>query len=136
VQGTNTRPRVEIDPEKPLAYTFDSRLSITDTAAVYAEFDLFDRFEDLRLGGVSLSLFDKNDAESLAELTTSKVETSSPNLRMMLDSVRDGAFSGAELNLNFSYRRLVFLRGEDFVRYADAKGFDLNDLAERGTIEQ
>lgn len=134
--GAGPRPDVEIDPDRPVVYTFSSRLSLTDTAAVYAEFDLLERFENLRLGGVSITLFDKADAESLVELTTSKVATPASNLRAMLDSVRDGAFAGTDLNLNLSYRRLSFVRGEDFVRYVDAKGFDLNDLAERGTIAQ
>lgn len=136
VQHGSTRQQVEIDPERPLVYTFNSRLSLTDTAAVYAEFDLFDRFEDLKLAGASVTLFDKNDSESFAELKTTKVKTSSADLRMMLDSVREGTFANVELNLNLSYRQLSFLRGEDFVRYADAKGFDINDLAERGQIEQ
>lgn len=130
VEKGGAAKKVQIDPVKPISVTFPTRRKATDTASAYAELDALSAFAGVAVADAGVAILDKADSESYAEFNTSKVKTSPEKIREMLDSVREGVFAGADVILTFSYKRLYFASGADFLRYAELKKLDVDGLAE------
>lgn len=125
-----------IDDKKPLEYTMHIMRKCSDTASTYAEFDKLQKIGGTYVKYFTVTLTEKGNADNYMEINTSKVPYDTSNLQATVDLIRESAFAGKEVIVEFQYKIIRFNQGEDFKRWIDMNKMDMNEISKNGEIKQ
>ena len=81
-------------------------------------------------------LTEKERPDNYVELTSGNVIYDAGNLQATIDIVRDSAFAGKDVIVEFEYKVLRFVQGATFKRWIDMNKLDLNEIRKHGEIVQ
>ena len=130
------KKKVEIDDGKPLEYTLNSQKKCTSTEMAYAEFARLKRLQGTYVRQFTVTISDKNNPEKFMEITTAKVEWDAGNLQASVELIRDSAFAGKDVEVQFEYKMLLFTTGVAFKQWVEVNKLDAVELEQKGTIKQ
>ncbi len=128
--------KVIIDDKKPLEYTLNIMRKCSDTASTYAEFDRLQRIVGTYVKYFTVTLTEKGNADNYMEINTSKVPYDTSNLQATVDLIRESAFAGKDVIVEFQYKTISFVLGEYFKRWIDMNKMDMNEIGKNGEIKQ
>ena len=109
------RKTIQINDDTPVSYTMKSMKKCSDTAASYEE---------------------KNNTNNYMELNTASVPYDAGNLQATVDLIRDSAFHGKDVIVEFEYKTILFLTGAEFKQWIDMNKLDMNELTKNGEVKQ
>jgi hypothetical protein len=70
------------------------------------------------------------------ELTTATVPYDAGNLQATVDLIRDSAFAGKDVIIEFEYKTMLYTSGAQFKEWIELNKLDMNDLRKEGDIKQ
>ena len=127
---------LKINPNKPLEYRMKSKKTLTDTAAVFTELDVFNKIQGTRINEFSCLISDKGSTGGYLEINSNAVAYSIADIIGMINTVRSAGFQNKDTEVHMDYGCLLFSSGEAFLRWVDDEKYDLNTLANNGEIIQ
>ena len=125
-----------IKDDKPLEYTFKSMKKCSDTAATYADFAMLQKLTGTLIRHFTVVISQKEQTDNYMEISTAKIPYDAENLQATVDLIRDTAFSGIDVVVEFEYKTILFLTGAAYKEWVEINKLDLNDLARDGDIKQ
>jgi hypothetical protein len=128
--------KIEIDDAKPLEYTLSSQKKCGDTELAYAEFAKLKQLPGTFIRQFTVTISEKNNPDNYMEITTAKVLWDTDNLQSMVDLIRETAFAGKEVEVEFEYKTILFTTGASFKQWVEANKLDAGELNKKGTINQ
>ena len=136
VLATQSQNKVEIRDEVPLEYMMNSQKKCSDTEQAYAEFAKLKKLPGTFIRQFTVTISQKDDPDNYMEITTAKVPWDTNNLQSMVDLIRDTAFFGKEVEVEFEYKSILFTTGAAFKQWVDVNKLDASELGKRGQIKQ
>ena len=136
IQEKPVEKKKEIDDTKPLEYTLKTMKKCSDTAATYTEFDKLQKIAGTYVRHFTVIITEKGNTENYMEVTTAKVPYDASNLQATVDLIRDSAFEGKDVVVEFEYKSIAFRLGEYFKRWVDMNKMDMNEIEKDGEIKQ
>ena len=130
------KPKVEIDDAKPLEYTLNARKKCSHTEMAYSEFAKLKQLPGTYIRQFTVTISDKSNTEKYMEITTAKVEWDADSLQASVDLIRESAFAGKDVEVEFAYKTILFTTGATFKQWIEVNKLDASELAEKGTISQ
>jgi len=79
---------------------------------------------------------EKSNPENYMELSTANVPYDADNLQATIDLIRESAFIGKDVVVEFDYKTLLFLSGSQFQEWIESNKYDLSEIQKKGTIKQ
>jgi hypothetical protein len=70
------------------------------------------------------------------EITTAKVPWDTDNLQSMVDLIRETAFGGKDVEVEFEYKTILFTTGTAFKQWVEVNKLDASELSRKGEIRQ
>ncbi|GHU53788.1 hypothetical protein FACS1894200_14260 [Spirochaetia bacterium] len=70
------------------------------------------------------------------EITTAKVLWDTDSLQKTIDTIRESAFAGKEVEVEFEYKTILFSTGAAFKQWVEINKLDASELGEKGAIKQ
>jgi hypothetical protein len=131
-----TERRTEIDGSKPLEYTMNSQKKCGDTEMAYAEFAKLKQLPGTFIRQFTVTISEKNAPDNYMEIATAKVLWDTENLRSMVDLIRETAFAGKDVEVEFEYKTILFNTGSAFKQWIDVNKLDAGELEKMGVIKQ
>lgn len=128
--------KFHIDDDKPLEYTLKSMKKCSDTASAYAEFSSLQKIKSTFIRHFTVVITEKGHSENYMEINTAKVPYDAGNLQATVDLIRDSAFVGRDVVVEFEYKTIRFASGADFKIWVDMNKIDMNLITENGEIRQ
>lgn len=125
-----------IDEAKPLEYTMHSQKKCSDTESTYTEFQKLKSLTGTYIRHFTVTIYEKNNYDNYMELSTAKVPYDAGNLQATVDLIRESAFEGKDVVIEFEYKTVLFLNGAQFKEWIEINKIDLNDLRKEGEIKQ
>ena len=127
---------VEIDDAKPLEYTMHIQKKCKDTESTYNEFQKLTTLKGTYIRHFTVTIYEKDNTDNYMELTTATVPYDAGNLQATVDLIRESAFSGKDVIIEFEYKTMLFINGGQFKDWIQAIKLDMNDLRKEGEIKQ
>ena len=127
---------ITINDDRGLEYTLKVMKKCSDTASSYEEFAKLQALPGTFIRQLTVYITDKNDNNNYLEISTSKVPYDASNLEATIEIIRDSAFAGKEVVVEFQYKTILFARGETFKRWVDMNKLDMNEITKIGDIRQ
>jgi hypothetical protein len=128
--------KIEIDDAKPLEYTLSSQKKCGDTELAYAEFAKLKQLPGTFIRQFTVTISEKSNPDNYMEITTAKVLWDTDNLQSMVELIRETAFAGKEVEVEFEYKTILFTTGAAFKQWVEANKLDAGELNKKGTINQ
>ncbi|MDR2176258.1 MAG: DUF499 domain-containing protein [Synergistaceae bacterium] len=128
--------QTKIDDSKPLEYTLNSQKKCGDTELAYAEFAKLKQLPGTYVRQFSVTVSEKSDHGNYMEITTVKVPWDTDNLQSMVDLIRETAFAGKDVEVEFEYKTILFNTGAAFKQWVEENKLDASELSKKGTINQ
>jgi hypothetical protein len=125
-----------IDDTKPLEYTLNTQKRCGDTELAYAEFAKLKQLPDTYIRQFTVTISDKSNPEKYMEITTSKVKWDAEHLQEIVDIIRDSAFAGKDVEIEFEYKTILFVTGAAFKQWVEQNKLDASELEKKGVINQ
>lgn len=125
-----------INADKPLEYTMYSQKKCSDTESTYTEFQKLKSLSNTFIRHFTVTISEKDNLENYMELSTDKVPYDAGNLQATVDLIRDSAFAGKDVIIEFEYKTVLFINGTQFKEWIEINKIDLNDLRKDGEIKQ
>ena len=129
-------PTLKIDETKPLEYTLKKAKVCTDTQQSYAELDILQKIPNAFIRAFTVTITNKANSDEYLEVNTTKVPYDAENLRATVDLIRESAFAGKDVIIEFEYRTILFITGKDFLNWMEMAKRDLNEVKKEGDIKQ
>lgn len=136
ITDTPVEEPLRIDEERPLEYTLRQMKKCGDTESAYAEFQKLRQLDRTLVRHFTVVISDKADNDIYMELTTAKVPYGADELQATVDLIRETAFAGKDVVVQFEYKTVLFLTGGQFKQWIELNKMDLRDLENEGTIKQ
>ncbi len=127
---------VKIDDSKPVSYTLKSMKKCSDTAASYNEFAYLQKMKGTFIRHFTVIISEKADTNNYMEMTTASVPYDAGNLQATVDLIRDSAFQGKDVIVEFEYKTILFMTGAEFKQWIDINKLDMNELTKNGEVVQ
>ena len=131
-----TTEKLRIDDSKSLEYTMREMKKCGDTASTYEELSNLQKLPGTFVRHFTVILTEKERPDNYVELTSGNVIYDAGNLQATIDIVRDSAFAGKDVIVEFEYKVLRFVQGATFKRWIDMNKLDLNEIRKHGEIVQ
>ncbi len=125
----------KIDKNKPLSYKYNKKKQMSDTESSYKELENLSKFEGVLISGASSYIYDKAKEDNYIEFNAG-LPYYIPDMRAIIDLVRETSFKNKDVVVTFEYKELLFTTGEKFEAWIDVNKLDLNILAKEGEIKQ
>ncbi len=125
-----------IDNSKPLEYTMTPHKKCGDTEMSYNEFQKLKQLAGTYIRQFTVVISDKQNADNYMEITTEKVPWDAGNLQAAVELIRDSAFAGKDVEVEFTYKTVLFITGEVFREWIDINKLDASELNQKGQIKQ
>jgi hypothetical protein len=136
VDVKQAKKKIKIDDAKPLEYTLNSQKKCGDTELSYSEFAKLKQLPDTFIRHFTVIISEKNNLGNYMEITTAKVSWDTDNLQATVDIIRESAFAGKEVEVEFEYKTILFTTGAAFKQWVDVNKLDASELGEKGAIKQ
>jgi hypothetical protein len=136
VAAAQPNKKVEIKDTAPLEYTLYSQKKCSDTEQTYAEFAKLKQLPGTFIRQFTVTISQKDNPDNYMEITTAKVPWDTDNLQSMVDLIRETAFSGKEVEVEFEYKTILFTTGAAFKQWVEANKLDAGELSKKGAIKQ
>ena len=132
-----TGPRtVKIDDTKAVEFTLKEMKHCTDTASAYTEFSNLQKLPGTYIRHFTVTITEKANANNYMEINTARVPYDASNLQATVDIIRDSAFVGKDVVVDFEYKTILFLSGAAFKQWIDMNKLDMNEISKLGEIKQ
>lgn len=128
--------KLEIIDHKPLEYILKSQKKCGDTEQSYAEFASLRLLPNTFIRQFTVTISQKDLPENFMEIATVKVPWDTGNLQAMVDLIRETAFAGKEVEVEFEYKALLFSQGAAFKQWVELNKLDAGELTKKGEIKQ
>lgn len=129
-------PDFKIDDSKPLEYTMNIMKKCGDTESAYTEFQKLKSLTGTYVRHFTVTISEKANPDNYMEMTTAKVPYDASNLQATLDIIRESAFAGKDVTVEFEYKTILFTTGAAFKDWVGQNKLDMNDLRKEGVIKQ
>lgn len=126
----------KIDDSNPLEYTMRSQKKCRDTESTYTEFQKLNSLTDTYIRHFTVTISEKSNPDNYMELTTARVPYDAGNLQATVDLIRESAFGGKDVIIEFEYKTILFINGAQFKQWIELNKIDMNDLRKEGDIKQ
>jgi hypothetical protein len=136
VETGGSKKKFEIDDAKPLEYTLNVQKKCGDTEQAYTEFAKLQQLPGTFIRQFTVTISEKTYPENYLEITTAKVPWDTNNLQAMVDLVRDTAFGGKDVEVEFVYKTILFTTGAAFKQWVEQNKLDAGELTAKGAIKQ
>ena len=125
-----------IDETKPLKYTMNSQKKCGDTELAYREFIKLKQLPGTLICHFTLIVHEKNDLDNYIEITTTKIPWDADSLQAAIERIRDSAFFGKDVEIEFEYKTILFPTGRAFKQWIEINKLDLSELRKKGVMKQ
>jgi len=136
VLAAQTKKEVEIKDEAPLEYTLNLQKKCGDTEQAYAEFAKLKQLQGTFIRQFTVTISQKDNPDNYMEINTAKVPWDTDNLQSMVDLIRETAFSGKDVEVEFEYKTILFTTGAAFKQWVEVNKMDASELGKKGAIKQ
>lgn len=136
VAAGTTRERLVIKDDKPLEYSLKQLRKCGDTEQSYAEFAALQKLEGTYIRQFTVTISQKDLSDNFMEIATTRVPWDTSNLQAMVDLIRETAFAGKEVEVEFEYKTLLFDKGATFKVWVESNKLDASELNKKGEIKQ
>jgi len=136
VTATPQKKKLNIDDSAALEYTLTTQKKCGDTEQAYAEFARLKQLAGTFVRQFTVTISQKDNADNYMEITTAKVPWDTANLESMVDLIRETAFAGKDVEVEFEYKTVLFNNGKAFKQWVEANKLDASELTQKGAITQ
>ncbi|MEA4883724.1 MAG: DUF499 domain-containing protein [Clostridia bacterium] len=136
VTAAQPKKKVEIKDAAPLEYTMNSQKKCGDTEQAYAEFAKLKQLPGTFIRQFTVTISQKDNLDNYMEITTAKVPWDTDNLQSMVDLIRETAFGGKDVEVEFEYKIILFATGAAFKQWVEVNRLDSSELSRKGEIRQ
>ena len=126
----------EVDNDKPLEYTLKSQKKCVDTEQTYTEFAKLKQLPGTFIRSFTVTIIDKGNSENYLEIATVRVPWDTDNLQATVDLIRESAFAGVEVEVEFEYKTILFTTGAAFRQWVEQNKMDWSSIHSKGVIKQ
>jgi len=131
------KKKLEIDDAKLVEYTLSKRKKCGDTVASYSEFALLKQLPGTFIRDFTVTIVERDNNENYLEITTSSRQTwTAEGLQTTVDAIRESAFAGKAVDVEFEYKTILFTTGAAFKQWVDQNKLDWSELTKKGEIRQ
>jgi len=131
------KKKLEIDDSKPVRYIQGKRKKCGDTAAAYNEFALLKQLPDTFIRNFTVLIVERDNHANYLEISTSSEQTwTAEGLQATVDAIRESAFAGREVEVEFEYKTVLFTTGAAFKQWVEQNKLDWSELTKKGEIKQ
>ena len=130
------KKQLVIDDAKALEYTLNSQKKCGDTEITYAEFAKLKQLDGTYIRHFTVTISDKKNPEGYMEITTTKMPWDTGGLQTTVDIIRDSAFAGRDVEVEFEYKTILFTTGAAFKQWVEQNKMDWSDIQNKGAINQ
>ena len=127
---------LKIDSAKPLEYTMRSQKRCKDTESTYSEFQKLGSMPGAFVRHFTVTISDKSNTNNYMQLTTATVPYDPGSLQATVDLIRETAFGGKDVIIEFEYKTMAFPDGAQFKNWIELNKLDMNDLLKDGEVRQ
>jgi len=136
VAAAHSKKKVEIQDAAPVEYTMNSQKKCGDTEQTYAEFARLKQLPGTFIRQFTVTISQKDNLDNYMEITTAKVPWDTDNLQSMVDLIRETAFGGKDVEVEFEYKTILFATGTAFRKWVEVNKLDASELSRKGAIRQ
>lgn len=136
VSAAQPKKKVEIKDAAQLEYTLNSQKKCGDTEQAYAEFAKLKQLPGTFVRQFTVTISQKDNFDNYMEITTAKVPWDTDNLQSIVDLIRETAFSGKDVEVEFEYKTILFTTGATFKQWVEVNQLDASELGKKGEIKQ
>lgn len=136
VEAAHSKKKIEIQDAAPLEYTMNSQTKCGDTERTYAEFAKLKQLPGTFIRQFTVTISQKDNLDNYMEITTAKVPWDTDNLQSMVDLIRETAFGGKDVEVEFEYKTILFTTGAAFKQWVEVNKLDASELSKKGAIRQ
>ena len=129
-------PQLTIDDVAPLEYAFSTHKKCGNTEMTYSEFSKLKQLPGTFIRQLTVTISDKRNPDKYLEITTAKVEWDIDHLQATVELIRDSAFAGKEVEIEFEYKTILFSSGAAFKQWIEVNKLDADELEKKGIIKQ
>lgn len=120
----------------PLEYTMNSQKKCGDTELAYSEFAKLKQLPGTYIRQFTVTISEKSNPDNYLEITTARVPWDTDSLQTTVDMIRDSAFAGKEVEVEFEYKTILFTTGAAFKQWVEVNKLDAGELSKKGAIKQ
>ncbi|MFQ9811268.1 MAG: hypothetical protein ACLRYB_18480 [Segatella copri] len=106
-----------------------------DTESAYREIEALSKIDSLFLKGGSAYIYEKSNEDNYIEYTAN-IPYLPGDLQSIIDLIRETNFKNRESVVTFEYKEMLFIKGADFIDWANRMKIDLDRLRKEGEIIQ
>lgn len=133
-QGKEPEKKKEIDPSRPLSYTYNKMKQLSDTEESYKELETLEKIEGLFIKGASVYIYEKGNENNYVEYNAN-IPYIAGDLKALIDLIRE-SFKDRDVVITFQYKEMMFNAGAKFNQWVEMCKLDLDKLTKEGDIEQ
>jgi hypothetical protein len=130
------KKKVEVNDTASLEYTMNSQKKCGDTELAYAEFAKLKQLPGTYIRQFTVTISEKVTPDNYMEITTARVPWDTDNLQAAVDIIRESAFAGKEVEVEFEYKTILFATGAAFKQWVEINKLNAGELSEKGIIKQ
>ncbi|MCQ1531159.1 DUF499 domain-containing protein [Lutispora saccharofermentans] len=128
--------KLNIKDEFPLEFERNGLKRCHDTEETYNEFEKLKKIEGIFIRHFTVVISEKDNNENYMELSASKVPYDADNLQATIDLIRETAFSGKDVTVEFDYKTILFTSGLQFKNWVEMNKCDISIIQKEGKIKQ
>jgi hypothetical protein len=136
VELTPSKKKVDISDSAPLEYTMNKQKECNDTMLAYDEFTKLKLLPGTYIRNFTVTIVEKDNINNYMEITTASVPWDTASLQTTLEIIRDSAFAGKDVEVQFAYKTILFTTGEAFKQWVELNKLDAGELSQKGVITQ
>ena len=131
----STATQKKIDENKSVRLVWHKMRKFEDTESAYREIEALSKIDSLFLKGGSAYIYEKSNEDNYIEYTAN-IPYLPGDLQSIIDLIRETNFKNRESVVTFEYKEMLFIKGADFIDWANRMKIDLDRLRKEGEIIQ
>ena len=128
--------KFKIQESKPLQYTLQNQKKCSDTEGTYSELEKLKKLTGAFIRHFTVVISEKSNPDNYMELSTANVPYDADNLQATIDLIRESAFAGKDVVVEFDYKTLLFISGSQFKDWIEVNKYDITEIQKKGKINQ
>ena len=102
----------------------------------YEELEKLKKLEGLFIRHFTVVISEKENNSNYIEISTARVPYDADNLQATVDLIRDTAFKNKDVTVEFDYKTLLFVSGQQFKNWIEMNKYDITEIQKKGKIKQ
>jgi hypothetical protein len=137
VTAATPKKSLEIENDAQLEYKLNTQKKCGDTEQAYAEFAKLKQLTDTFIRQFTVTISEKANTDNYLQITTSAKQVwNTADLQKTIDSIRESAFAGKEVEVEFEYKTVLFASGAAFKQWVEMNKLDWSEIHKKGEIKQ